>query len=1058
MNPEEIFQKRYAVLNDAQKEAVDAIYGPVMVIAGPGTGKTEVLAMRIAQLLRSDAQVNPAEILCLTYTDDAAHSMRNRLIEIIGPSAHKVNICTFHAFCNQVIQQNRDYFAHRELELVDEMGRIDIVHEILDELPEGHLLRRLKGDIYYDTGRLLALFSLMKEEHLSVEIISEAIDREIEALPDREDMRYKRKSGDHMPGDLKQHAFDSMVEKLEQTRAAAKLFDSFQEKMMAKGWYDFSDMILWVLAAFKQNPAMLMQYQEQSQYILVDEFQDTNGAQNELLRLLIDYWDDPNVFVVGDDDQSVFEFQGARIQNVVDFYHRYSASMKMIVLKNNYRSSPPILEWAARSIEGNKGRLILQIPELGLDKDIHSAHPRFEKESPCPQPVVRAYPTRIMEEAHLVSQIEELIREGVNPSQIAVLYAQHKQVDRVLDLMDRRGLPYLVKKPSSLLEQPIIQRILDIFRYIQQESEEVFKGEPILFQLIHAPFFKTRPKDIGTLALYMNQNKAKNPNLRNWRTTIADDLLMETVGLENPGAFRRLAANLERWQASKQLMTLSALLESIVYESGLLAYLLSQKDHIFYVEVLQSFYDYLRRCADRQPGIRLDQFLERIDKQIEMNLIVPVHRVFSRRDGVQFFTAHAAKGNEFEYVFLLGCTSNFWEKKVGNRALFRLPETLAYSKAQEGSSQEEVARRLFYVALTRAKKHLQVSYAMLDEENKALSCSGLVHEVCPPSEQIITKMEDPELMEAMKWAMLPPGNLKIELAQRAWIDQAIRQMAMSTSALSKYLRCPLSYYYENVLRVPFVKRDSMAYGSAVHDALEFLFSQMKRRQGTFPELSEVLQRFYRALENEKAAFHGTQFERRRDQGTKEISDYYNQFLPTFPKDVDLEMNIARFPLEGIPVTGKIDRVEYHGGSCVVVDYKTGNPDRRSKKDLAPPGEEGDPGGDYWRQMAFYKLILEENPVRPLKVDFGRFEYLTPKKNGETYHPVVNLGPEDVEQVRAQVKEVYARIMNQDFDRGCNEDNCTWCRFARNYELRLDESSMEENQEELLEDASDLGPQ
>src|SRR5690606_22415383 len=165
MNPEEKFQNRIAKLNAGQREAVEAIEGPVMVIAGPGTGKTEVLALRIAYLLRSDLQVSPSEILCLTYTDDATQSMRNRLLDIIGPEANRVQIYTFHAFCNQVIQQNREYFSYGELEPVDDLTRTEIVHEILDELRSDHILWRSGGDIYSNAPRLLRLFSTMKEEN-----------------------------------------------------------------------------------------------------------------------------------------------------------------------------------------------------------------------------------------------------------------------------------------------------------------------------------------------------------------------------------------------------------------------------------------------------------------------------------------------------------------------------------------------------------------------------------------------------------------------------------------------------------------------------------------------------------------------------------------------------------------------------------------------------------------------------------------------------------------------------------------------------------------------------
>ena len=314
------FEERYNKLNERQKQAVDTIYGPVMVIAGPGTGKTEVLSMRIAALLNSEAQVQPSEILCLTYTEEATSSMRRRLVQIIGPAAHKVNIYTFHAFCNSVIQNNSEYFSLRTLQPITDLERTDLLYKILEELPPGHPLRKLSGNIYYDAGKLNKLFDLMKREYLSSDHISKAIDEYLASLPTRDEYIYKRNGNGFKKGDIKQAAIDEQTKRMETTRAAASLFDTYVAKMQEVGRYDFNDMILWVLDAFKKHPWMLQSYQERYQFTLVDEFQDTNGAQNELINMLASYWEDPNIFVVGDDDQSIYEFQGARIRNIIEFY------------------------------------------------------------------------------------------------------------------------------------------------------------------------------------------------------------------------------------------------------------------------------------------------------------------------------------------------------------------------------------------------------------------------------------------------------------------------------------------------------------------------------------------------------------------------------------------------------------------------------------------------------------------------------------------------------------------------------------------------------------------
>lgn len=1037
MNPEEQFQNRLAKLNPGQREAVETIEGPVMVIAGPGTGKTEVLAMRIAALLRSEAQVSPSEVLCLTYTDDASQSMRNRLLDIIGIEANQVQIHTFHAFCNQVIQQNREYFSYGELTPAEELDRIEIVYEILHELPEGHKLRRLGSNPYSDIYRLLHLFSMMKEEHITVSMLHEAIDQEIEELPNREEMIYQRNTKRNKKGDLKVEELAKQVDKLETTRAAAELLDTFQEKMAARGLYDFSDMILWVIQAFEQHPELLMQYQEKCQYILVDEFQDTNGAQNEVLKQLLSYWDVPNVFVVGDDDQSVFEFQGARIENIVEFQRRYKDSIRMILLTENYRSSPPILEWAAKAIEHNQSRLIKQLPELGLDKAIRSAHPRFADPDSCPQPRVVEYSALAMEEADLVLKIEALLRQKVSPRDIAVIYAQHKQADRILDLMDKRGIPYFVKRPAHLLDIPLVKQLLNLFEYLKQELDQPFSGEPMLYQLLHSPFLQVPPGDIARIALYkLLRNKGRNvpdPRMETWRTCISDKLNLISLDLENPEALIRIGTNLDNWLQAVGMLPLPALMEKIVQESGIMGYILSEKDRLYQLEVLQSFYDFVLDQVEKNPGISLEGFLDRVDKHRSMKLRIPVQRIFSQRDGVQFFTAHASKGNEFEYVFLIGLTNNFWEAKRAGNTRFTIPSRLSLSSDHQGSGPIEVARRLFYVAITRAKKHLQISYTQdLSGTGKKAQRSVFVDEVCDPMDREKGEVEEEAMLEYLETALQPRQGPQIELAHGRYIEEALSKFRMSTTALSLYLRCPLSFYYERVLRVPRVENDALVYGIAVHVALKFMVERRSAHHGEFPPLDEVLGRFYLELGRRKRALTPDQYERRREKGTLEISEYYKEVQGHIPAKVEVEKSFHLKWKGEIPLTGEIDRLDFYEGYCRIIDYKTGNPE---KKNIKPPDPEREElGSDLWRQMAFYKLLVENSPESYPEVQGGQFEFLQRNKDGSYHRPQANLTAEDVRSLGEQVETAYRQIMNQEFDRGCGKDGCTWCQFVHTYGL------------------------
>ena len=272
------------------------------------------------------------------------------------------------------------------------------------------------------------------------------------------------------------------------------------------------------------------------------------------------------------------------------------------------------------------------------------------------------------------------------------------------------------------------------------------------------------------------------------------------------------------------------------------------------------------------------------------------------------------------------------------------------------------------------------------------------------------------------------------MANARWIEKVLQQFTMSYTALSKFLRCRLAFYYELVLKVPFQKNDALAFGSAVHYALERFFIEMKQRNSEFPAKEELLSLFRHALSAESSCFTPVQYDRRTEQGNTLLSEYYDHYIHTFAKNVEIEYKVPRYNLDGVPVTAKIDKIEINGDSCTVVDYKTGDPDKSATPQTAPPNEKEPNGGDYWRQMVFYKIILEHFEDRRWQVALGKFDFLQKNKAGEYRQIVVPVFAQDEEIVRMQLKDSYASIMNHEFNKGCGKDDCHWCNFARKYQL------------------------
>lgn len=1038
MNPhEQYYQNRYSLLNPAQRQAVDTTEGPVMVIAGPGTGKTEVLGMRIANLLRSEAQVAPHEILCLTYTEEAAHNMRKRLTDIVGLAAQKVNIFTFHGFCNSIIQSHSEHFGLRQLELLGDLERVELMQELLAQLPPEHPMHRVGTATFYDLRPLDAFFAEMKKENWSAQDILDAVEVYLSDLPNRDQYIYKKKTKTNNAGDLKQKEIDAEADRMKRTTAAANLFNAYNNKMQQQGRYDFADMILWVIDAFKKNAYLLQHYQERYQYILVDEFQDTNGAQNEILNLLTAYWgEDANIFVVGDDDQSIYEFQGARIKNILEFYEKYKARIQVIVLTENYRSGQAVLDKAMHSIGNNRQRLLHALDALNLDKNIVAAHPRFATEE-IPEPTVTEYYNTLHESVAVVQQIEAIAHQGISLDNVAVLYAQHKQADQLVALLERKGLPYSIRRSINVLDELIPRQVQKIFAYLDQESKKPFSAEHLLFELLHAPYLDIDPNDIARLALYLAGKEAREKNIRHWRQLFVQEMLLSTMELKTLKQILHFARLLDNWLQQLQVLRMPMLLEKVVYDTRLVAWCLQGDDATWQMQVLQTYFSFVNAHSTPQTSLR--ELLDIIEKMRSEGVQLPLQKVVRQEKGVQLFTAHSAKGLEFEYVFLIGCTKDFWEKKSSGSGGIKLPDTLTRTvDEQDNDYRVEVARRVFYVALTRAKKHLHLSYAQQKDDGKPLEASLFVQEISGDNKPVQHAVPAPELLEELQTLLGPVSSTYIQLADRGLMQKQLDHFALSASALSKYLHCPIQFYYENVLCTPVAENDSMAFGTAVHYALERAFLEMsKTPDKSFPPVADVLGYFRYKMHDRELAFTPLQYERRMQKGIELLQEYYTEHVEQWPREVLLEQWFQAI-VDGVPVKGKIDKIELQEqGYCRVVDYKTGKPDSpHTRENLSPPSEKNNMlGGDYWRQMVFYKLLVEQQPFNRLQVSEGIFEYLERNKGNSYSHKVIFL-PDDEQVVRGQIRSVYERIKNYEFREGCGKEDCSWCTFVKDNQLNI----------------------
>ena len=1022
------FEQALALLNDAQRQAVEQTEGPVMVIAGPGTGKTQILAARIGNILKkTDTQAE--QILCLTYTDAGTVAMRQRLQQFIGSDAYRVRINTFHAFCNDVIQEHLSLFKKRELEPVSDLERLELVKQITVELPKQHPLKRYRGNVDYEIPNLISLYDTLKRERWSPEELISQIDQYVETLPERETYRYKRsKKGQYEKGDIKQAELDKEIERMEKTKAAIRTFPRYLELMAQKGRYDFADMINWVIDAFEAHPDLLAEYQEQFHYLLVDEFQDTSGSQNQLLQMLCGADPQPNIFVVGDDDQSIFRFQGANVKNMLDFAQRYVAYLTTIVLTVNYRSVPSILAVSGAVIQHNADRLVNQLEDL--EKKLTAGNPRL-KDLPL-QPVLQIYQNPFSEMAGIAGAINDLIeKDHMDPEKIAVIYRKNKYGEELSRYLQAKQIPFYIKKKHDLLKDPFIRKLICVLEYIAAEIDIPFSGDNLLFEILHYHFYQIPPIEVARIMARLSRTSGPRPSLRAH--------LQEWLETRNPSLFDhpaegilQVSALLEARIADALNKPLVELVASVIRENGFLRAALDDSRKVWHMQLLTSFYDFVNQETRRQPDLTLSGLLGIIRLMKNNGLALVINRSLESEKGVHLLTAHGAKGLEYDVVFLAGNESANWEKSRNPHRGYKFPDTLMETSGADVKTEEE--RRSFFVALTRAAQQLHISWPEWTNEGKNLEKSAFIAEI--EEEVALAKnkiaLSETELVDfaALNFQLAPKPD--IQQVEKQFMDELLSRFSMNVTALNNFLDCPLKFYYNNLIRVPLGKSEATEFGSAIHGCLEDLFKAMQEDGDQhFPAVSYLLKRFHYHMRRRRQHFTKEAYDRRSEYGEMVLSGYYDHYVDHWNKIVSVERRFNNIVVGGIPLKGAMDKLEFDGSLVNVVDYKTGDVESPlTKQKLRCPDDKNPLGGNYWRQAVFYKILLDHYHQKDWQVTSTEFDFVEPNKEKKYIKKRIDITPADMEIVLQQISDSWAKIQNHDFYTGCGKEDCYWCNFAK----------------------------
>lgn len=1080
------FENTYDKLNAEQKRAVDTIEGPLLVLAGPGTGKTQLLSARVAHILRSTDTAAPS-ILCLTFTEAAALNMRERLSSMIGELAYDVHINTYHGFASDIIKTYPEFFETVSLETgqdsrmerpIDELRQLEVVKKIIESLPFSDPLRSaryyLKSVVSTISDFKQAALSpsdvhmLAKDNTLAQEAVSKSIHTLMapharipklgEALPLFQ--KIHKILTDHV-SELTNAAAAALEQSLESARESnstkpltgwknewlwksdtdtwsftnpeqslkleslSKVYAKYQETLERAGQYDFNDMIIKSITALQTKPELKYNLQEKYQYILLDEFQDTNVAQFELVKLLSDHpvhEGRPNIMAVGDDDQGIFAFQGADIGNMVAFLQNFR-DVTIINLTQNYRSHHDILHIAHNVADQIESRLHHSLKDVS--KEIVAAADNL----PAQATVARhEFTSQASEQGWIADTILSLIKKGTPADDIAVLAPKHSILEALVPFLNSHGVPVAYEKRENIFDTPIIQALLLQCQFVQAaNNQSIAECDALLPKILSLDFWNVPTQTIWEL------------NWEFYKQKFTDYQPWPQLAL----------ANAHTKQATEFLLYLGAHTATLPLEF-MLDYLTGAKpvtldDGTAYTSPLKShyfsesaqhgrpllFYEAISHLSVIRSHLRDQQAVN--EKQLSVNDLLQIYETYQEAEqpllnthpiaqaesAVQLQTVYKAKGLEYAYVFLPSMHDDVWGSSVtSNNSKISLPNNLKHIR--HDASTEDTRRRLLFVAITRAKYGLfSTSFAQKENGKKTLPAKyyreyddeqGRVSEIMPAMSNRVQFIDrTPEQARQDVDTLWHSRHVQLDPTLKSLLRPRLDRYVMSPTHLNTFTNIeyagPHAFLLNTLLRFPEAIGADSIYGDALHSALEWF--QKQGNGGTWPAVSSVIKQFEQKMlrsilsEDEKAAYI--------DRGRRALRSYLAVRADSLMSYALPEVDFRKegVTIEGAVLTGKIDRLEIdeENKSLRIIDFKSGSASTKWSSQTKYL--------NYKQQLYFYMLLIEHSHTyRGYRIESAALEFIEPLTDGSIApRLVLPFKEKEYEEFKKLVVAVWNKVQN-----------------------------------------------
>jgi DNA helicase-2/ATP-dependent DNA helicase PcrA len=1081
------FEKYYADLNK-QQDAVNSIDGPVLVLAGPGTGKTQLLALRVANILKN-TDVNSNNILCFTYTEAGADAMRQRLVDLIGVEANRVIVCTFHGFARLVMANQPDFFINFGSKIADDLIKNQILDSILDNLdyhnkmstktPSGSWVYKrdlaslieqikkagltplqfealvylsLEEDIVLTDTVLDLLVNANTRSKSGTEIFKDNTNEVIEKLE-------LQKSNSGLITSFIQEAKRAIEEcdeskkttpmtefkrrwlskdgdgtflltsrpKLVKLRECQEIYSQYQIKLAENDLVDFDDLILNLLEVMRQNPTLMHNLWEQYQYILVDEFQDTNGAQLEIIKLLGSSevsQGRPNILAVGDDKQAIYAFQGAKLSNILSFYN-YWQDTKVISLNKNYRSTVEILELAKHS-ELKLGSKVVK--ELGIAEFIElEAMYSFENSSRLKSTSQVLLQDDVHQLVYIASELSK-IPEG-ELKDIAIIAPKHKYLETLAKYLVNKGIAVNYERRDNILKQKHIEDLILLINTIVLIADgkiELYKG--YIPEVLSLEMFGINSKDIWDFSWQAKESK------KNW-LELSNSLNNKSSGFEK-------ISKAINWLVSIAIMSQTSGLESCLdlitgtleIESPYFNYYISSKSGIKsqYLQVISNLKLLREGLRDFKPELdflKLSDFNEYLEMlKINEVKITDNNPRLINSDGVNLLGAHKCKGLEFKKVFIYGASEEIWGNKGRDGSTkISLPANMLHL-AMVGKNEDDIIR-LFYVAITRARQELILLCPNKNSSGKSYSKLGLLDqfnglEVIDLLNNTID-LEDVIEAESADWREV---HYKELLNNKDYLKPLLSKYKLAATHLNNFISTPkiiygakdinedngrIKWLLNNVLGMPSSAVESTVYGNGIHKAMNFLHRTINLDL-KINNLEESLKIFIKEIKKYRL---GDIVEQKMCTRAKANLELICQDVSKFCQPGDQSersFSSENCVFNNVRLSGAIDLItdiDTKNKTLKIIDYKTS---RKPPTDWqAKSAQDIEKLQNYKRQLQFYKLLVESsNTFNGYRVLSGELVFLDYSDSLKSFSKLsYDFKEDEYAEFKKLVKNVWQEMMD-----------------------------------------------